>query len=610
MKKMNMPNKARRAYNFISEVDKAVIWLCFMIAIVTGIEPYINLIMITLILEELTADIRVGMIIQLIVIMITLTFFVRFLIVFLNNRKNNKTFLSEHKFREMKTKKFMEVSFEQLETQEFEDIRQGIRHSDESMGTFPSLIDNFQNMFSQMISIIVALWVLVSLFVKIYSAEESKSIYITLALFLLIFVTAILTHITVKMQRKSEADLPILYNQINANNRLGMYLAETVIYNYNAGKDIRLYHMSDFIGDEFDRVLKKAKPLMKDISRTTTIPGAMGGVSSAIIGGLVYSLVGLYATAGYLSIGSVVLYANSVKNLIGYITALIFQYGQIGVLLARMQPTINLLEMPNEGVNKTVERIGMSKDLEIVFDKVSFQYPNCKDWALNKVSFILSSNNRTAIVGTNGAGKTTVIKLICRLYKPQEGKILLNGINIEDWPLDEYRNLLAIVFQDFKLFSFSIGQNLSISEQYNWKEAEIALNKTGFSNRLETLPLKLDTPLYNDFDDEGIELSGGEAQKIAIGRLLYKNAPIMILDEPTSALDPIAEAEVNSKINTLIKDKLVIFISHRLSSCKFCDNILVFANGELVQSGSHASLLKDNNGMYYRLWEAQAQHYR
>lgn len=217
---------------------------------------------------------------------------------------------------------------------------------------------------------------------------------------------------------------------------------------------------------------------------------------------------------------------------------------------------------------------------------------------------------RLAVVGMNGSGKTTFIKLLCRLYDPTEGEILLNGIDIRKYNYREYMDIFSVVFQDFKLLSLKLGENVAGRTDYDRARVIDCLKKAGFSDRLLQMKDGTETYLYKDFDSKnGVAVSGGEAQKIAIARALYKDAPFIILDEPTAALDPIAEAEIYSKFDEIASDRTAIYISHRLSSCRFCDKIAVFHEGAVIQQGTHASLLSDKNGKYYELWHAQAQYY-
>ena len=216
------------------------------------------------------------------------------------------------------------------------------------------------------------------------------------------------------------------------------------------------------------------------------------------------------------------------------------------------------------------------------FRDVSFKYPNTDTYALRHVNLKFKVGEKLAVVGKNGSGKTTFIKLLCRLYDPTEGQILLNGVDIKKYDYDEYMSIFSVVFQDFNLFAFSLGQNVAAAKEYNKSKVEECLKKAGFGERLDSMPEGTETCLYKDFSERGVEISGGEAQKIALARALYKDAPFMVLDEPTAALDPVSEYEVYSKFNEIAGDKTAIYISHRLASCRFCDNILVFDNGNVV----------------------------
>ncbi|MDE6420792.1 MAG: ABC transporter ATP-binding protein/permease, partial [Lachnospiraceae bacterium] len=218
-----------------------------------------------------------------------------------------------------------------------------------------------------------------------------------------------------------------------------------------------------------------------------------------------------------------------------------------------------------------------------------------------------------SVVGLNGAGKTTFVKLLCRLYDPTEGEILLDNVNIKEYDYEQYMNLFSPVFQDFKLFAFSIRDNILMGEEEkdHTNEALHALfEQVGFSDKLASLEHGMDTMLFKSFDKEGIEASGGEQQKLAIARALYKHAPVVILDEPTAALDPIAEYEIYRQFHSLVGGKTAIYISHRLSSCRFCDHIAVFSDGHVAEYGTHDTLVGKENGIYAEMFAAQAQYYQ
>ena len=251
---------------------------------------------------------------------------------------------------------------------------------------------------------------------------------------------------------------------------------------------------------------------------------------------------------------------------------------------------------------------GAGNKYDIEFHDVSFKYPGSDAYALRNVSFRFTPGRRLAVVGQNGSGKTTMIKLLCRLYDPTEGMITLNGQDIRNYDYHSYMDIFSVVFQDFHLLPFTLGQNVATNVEFDAGKAAAILDQVGFGQRLSEMPNKPDTYLYKDFEQEGV-VSGGEAQKIALARALYREAPFIVLDEPTAALDPIAEAEIYAKFNELVGGRIAVYISHRLSSCRFCDDVAVFHQGRLIQFGSHDSLLGDARGKYHELWHAQAQYY-
>lgn len=332
--------------------------------------------------------------------------------------------------------------------------------------------------------------------------------------------------------------------------------------------------------------------------------------SATLTVGCIYVFTCLKAWAGAFDIGLVTQYVGAATALAESLNILISSLGSMKANTTHLDNTFRYLDLPNamyQGSLTTEKRA--DRNYQVEFKNVSFKYPGSETWALKNVSMKFQIGKRLAIVGENGSGKTTFIKLLCRLYDPQEGEILLNGIDIRKYRYDDYMGIFSIVFQDFQLISQSLGSNVAGSVDYDAQRVKNALMDAGFGPRLESLPKGLDTQLYKDYGEDGIEVSGGEAQKIAIARALYKDAPFIILDEPTAALDPMAEAEIYAKFNEISGDKTAIYISHRLSSCKFCDEILVFDRGSILQQGTHEALLEQASGKYAQLWNAQAQYY-
>ena len=378
--------------------------------------------------------------------------------------------------------------------------------------------------------------------------------------------------------------------------------------NQKRALDIRIYNQQEMASHYTPRnidqeLAQKAKGPMGLFS-------AAGAAISTLLTGFIYLFVALKTLGGAFGVGSLTQYVSALTSLTKHFSTLFVTLGSVRSNAAFLQTTYTFLDIPNQmyqGHLTTEKR--SDRQYQVEFRNVSFRYPDSDTWTLRHVNVTFNIGKRMAIVGENGSGKSTFIKLLCRLYDPQEGQILLNGIDIRKYEYRDYINLFSIVFQDFQLLAQPLGANVASSCQYSEPRVIQALTDAGFADRLATLPQGLNTMLYRDFAEDGIMLSGGEAQKIAIARALYKDAPFIILDEPTAALDPIAEAEIYSKFNEIVGDKTAIFISHRLSSCKFCDEITVFQGGSIVQHGTHEQLLRDESGQYAKLWNAQAQYY-
>ena len=323
-----------------------------------------------------------------------------------------------------------------------------------------------------------------------------------------------------------------------------------------------------------------------------------------------YLYIGAKAYIGTFGVGNFFLYTGTVDRFLRAVSDFGSSIGSLRQNNDYLIEVYRYLDLPDDMYRGTlsVEKREDNK-FEIEFRNVSFRYPGSDTYALKNVSFKFRIGERLAFVGMNGSGKTTFVKLLCRLYDPTEGQILLKGIDISKYNYDEYVKLFSVVFQDYFTFAFSLGENVSAQQDYDAEKVWSCLKQVGVWDKFSQMERGLETPLGTGYQTDGVEISGGEAQKVALARALYKDAPYIILDEPTAALDPIAEAEVYSKFNEIVGDKTAIYISHRLSSCRLADKILVFHDGEIVQQGSHDRLVEDTTGKYYELWNAQAQYY-
>ncbi len=382
------------------------------------------------------------------------------------------------------------------------------------------------------------------------------------------------------------------------------------IEHYGAGKDIRLYDMGEFLGSsylELNRDYCERGQKNSYIQAAWTLPAAIlnTGLKSGIYAVLIYA-----ALQGGITAGSIAKYAACIMMLAQNLTGVAQTVQSALDNNHYLRRYFSYFDIPNKMYqgSLTVEKRD-DNEYYVEFRNVSFRYPNTKAYALSNVSLKFRIGEKLAIVGMNGSGKTTFIKLLCRLYDPAEGEILLNGVNIQKYDYDEYMSIFSVVFQDFGLFAFRLGEVVACNKNFDEDKVRECLKKANFGSRFDEMPENVLTYLYKEYDQAGIEISGGEAQKIALARALCKDSPFILLDEPTAALDPVSEYEVYSNFSTISGDKTTVYISHRLASCRFCDEIVVFDQGRIVQHGAHEELLCDEGGKYYELWHAQAQYY-
>lgn len=383
-----------------------------------------------------------------------------------------------------------------------------------------------------------------------------------------------------------------------------------MLSNYRTGQEIRTYHEQPLIKRHAcDRMMTRGVALLKKMSMNTAFSGSVMAVISAVLACGVYILIGSKGLLGVFGVGSVVRFSGAFLQIVQGVIGLATFFGQIKVMRESLKYFYDVLDIPSiqKSGGRPIDFDPATARIE--FKKVTFRYPGAENSALENISITLEPGQRYAVVGKNGSGKTTFIKLLCRLYDAEEGEILINGVNIQEYDLAEYRKLFSIVFQDFDIFSFTVGQDVAVSERYDPDPLWKCLRDAGLEERIRGLKSQADTYVTRDLSEEGVDFSGGERQKLSLARALYRNAPIIILDEPAAALDPIAEYDLYARFNGFVGDKTAIYISHRLSSCRFCSNIVVFDLGRIVQCGSHEELQADEGGRYHQLWHAQSQYY-
>lgn len=507
--------------------------------------------------------------------------------------------------------KSLQLDYEVLEKQETLELIHRAKEGMNSNGNIAHFCDQLGSVVALVAGIVysVVLFAGVCVSVKTVRTDTVTGVlnawwspFLLLAVCILMFLWAMVIQKREGVRSQKNFDRNVTYNR-----RFGYFFG--FLTRYKEGKDIRLYQMQDMITEGLrecnENNEKNSRIMMREVNRSNVGRRAINLVLQAAC----YLYVGLKAMAGLVSVGSVLQYVGAFGKFCDGIAGLLSVYVRVDVQSKYLALFEDFMELENKKYEGTlpVEKRDDNK-YEIEFRDVSFRYPNSPEYVLSHVNATLRIGEKTAMVGPNGAGKTTFIKLLCRLYDPTEGEILLNGINIKLYDYREYMSLFSVVFQDFQLFAFSVAENVATSMEYDEKKITDCIGAAGLAERLAELPEGIRTNLYQ-LQEGGVEVSGGEAQKLAIARALYKDAPFVVLDEPTSALDPVAEYDIYKRFDDLVQDKTAVYISHRMSSCRFCNNIFVFEEGKIVQKGSHDSLMKED-GLYSRLWNAQARYYQ
>ncbi len=378
------------------------------------------------------------------------------------------------------------------------------------------------------------------------------------------------------------------------------------------GKDIRVFHLKDHLMDIYQEKSKQYIQVIREIENKRFKIGLWELLALLIQDGLSYNLVILGYLNGQLDLSSTAMYLSVI---VGFTTVMRTFSENVSILLTDLKLSSTYFDMIYDqsyySRKHHLKAFDPATPVEIEFRHVSFRYPNTEKYILKDFSFTIHQKEKLAIVGTNGAGKTTIVKLICGLFKPESGEILINGINVNEFDQQEYYKMFSAVFQDYEIYGCTILENV-IGNDTDEKSRQIGkecLRRVGLEAKINQLEMGYETPLVKVIDPNGVDLSGGQKQKIAIARALYKNGNVVILDEPTSALDALAEAEIYHSFDDLVKDKTAIYISHRLSSTKFCDKIAYFDENGLQEYGSHDELMAMKKG-YYHMFQVQGQYYQ
>ena len=504
------------------------------------------------------------------------------------------------------TAKALELEFEKFEKTETMDAIRRTNVSSMGSGNVGDQLIVIHTLITSLLSVLYALFFLLRLFLLSDSSRNNffTSSFSMLALLLLCGVQLALSS---RINRRS-TQKKIELNQCNDHsNSVANYLVNVMLEERRAD-DIRIGHLDHFLDVQFGKAMEHFLPMYLDFARFSAITDGKNALLSLLSNFAAYLVIGARALYGVLPIGDVLLYAGSVTRAMSDLQTFLATGSEFDYINSYLSTYEDFIAQPSMAYDGTLP-IEKRDDgqYEFAFHDVSFSYPGTNIPVLEHVTLSFAVGEKTALVGRNGAGKTTLIKLLCRLYEPTSGYITLNGIDIRKYSYKEYTQAFSVVFQDFHLFSLPLDENIAAGTEIDEAALQSSLAKVGLTECVQRLPQGTHTRLYNN-NGTGVDLSGGEAQRTAIARALYKDAPFVILDEPTAALDPIAEAEIYEQFSQMTAGKTAVYISHRMSSCKFCDRIIVLDHGRIAEDGTHDTLLA-NHGIYANLYETQAQYY-
>lgn len=505
-----------------------------------------------------------------------------------------------HRMNQLMADKIMNLEYSYLENPYYLDLKERAVFAVSNQGATVALVRSAAETFTGIVT-------LTGLFV----------IMATLGPVLIIALVVALIAMLLMYKGMSNMQVQLTQELIPINRKFGYYL--NLAFEREGQKDFRLYDMTDMLTDRLLKFTADTCDLFLTMGHKSGI--AMGGMNfiNDLVAAFCYLYVGLRTlgtkVAGIylgpqISIGALTMYVSSAIQFSTSMRKVGESVVETMQVLSFLEPYMEFMALKEEAEASGSEKLqGGIETIE--FRNVTFTYPGADKPVLTDISFSVKKGEKISIVGLNGAGKSTMVKLLCRMYKVDSGEILINGKSIYEYDYEDYMKTVSAVFQDYRLFNFTVSENISCRDK-NADEAKISrlVQEVGLKEKVDSLPEGVLSRFGKEYDEEGIEMSGGEAQKVAIARALYKEGSLVILDEPASALDPIAEAEVYEKFNGLVEDKTALYISHRMSSSVFCDRILIIDGGRVADFDTHENLMQKTESLYYKLFHSQAENYQ
>jgi len=578
------------------EVDKTIILLIIISFVFGPFNNYMWNFVTKYIIDAITKDIEVNELVIIIATCVAISIFVNIM---------RTVYESESEWRYMpvrlnmimkKNRKIMTLGYENLEKPEVLDCYQ--KAGGACSGNYNG-IEGIMHKFADFVSLISVVGT--GLFII-----GSLSPVVMVLMFLLALVDFIIKNKTNKLTKKK------IWDPMAPVWRKKSYM-EYVTSDFEFAKDVRMYNVKDFLLSKYGKINDSVMEASKKNRNYWLLANELGNILWFLAQIVLYIWLIYSVFEKNITIGEFTLYLSSsftFFTFVNYLFSCIGEMLQMSREVDDFRSFIDIEELLGMSKSDNLLEIPEYDKYEFTFEDVSFKYPNADKYALKNLNLTLKAGERLAVVGLNGAGKSTFIKLLLKLYEPTSGRILLNGVDIKNYDRDKYYELFAPVFQEVNLYAFPMAENISMKEPENTdkEKARDCANKAGLGDKVASLSMGIDTELLKVIFDDGVDLSGGEKQKLSLARALYKDAKIVVLDEPTAALDALAEAKMYEDFDKLVGGKTSVYISHRLSSTRFCNNVAMFEDGQMVEYGTHEFLLKEN-GAYANMFNLQAQYY-
>lgn len=586
-------------YKKIWRIDKLYIFNTIMIIIVQSVHPFVNIIFLKYVIDELTTRRRMEYVVAYVIIVCLTEFALRIAQGIFSSYELKKIIQFKSVFIKELNDKTMTLSFQQIEdTYLINDRQKALEIFYPGQAHFMDLkntIIDSKSIVSHIIRFVGTICILVKL-----------NIVLFLLLLLTYFVSNVLNTIA------ADKEFNVWSNSlVEIGRKVGYFQELSTEYSY--AKEMRINRLGQWVVDKMYYFFRLEREEIEQSVKTFVVMQTISNTLQNIINAGAYLFLGWMAYKGICTLSEMIVFINTIGVFIIALLGISHCYISLQKAGWHLSIYFQYMNVESNREKKDVEQesltLGKSSFATIEFQNVWFQYPGREEYTIKNLSFRIDNGEKIAIVGENGAGKTTIIKLLLRLYQPTKGKILMNGVDISKIDFDEYVKRAAVVFQDFNILEYTLRENITMGSKTDQMRIEEIVKQLNLEEMVSKTPKKYETILGRRFAQDGIELSGGQQQKIAIARALYKDSSLIILDEPTAMLSPTAEFEIYSQFSKMTSNRTAIYISHRMSSCIFCDRIIVMNKGEMVELGSHDELMK-NKSVYHTLFTTQAEFYK